>query len=162
MTQIKAAHIQRVLYPDSQEAMRRWGVRRREGRHTMTKFHACVWMDHHNALVQQFSASEVEAKKVKDHSHYTRQHGSDVRAIHEFYAEVCDSLKDVQEILVTGSKQSQADFRHYVEKHRAALSPHIKGWETVDHLSDGQLLALGRKFFDSIDRVPPPKSAAQH
>jgi stalled ribosome rescue protein Dom34 len=119
-------------------------------------------MDHHNALVQQFSASEVEAKKVKDHSHYTRQHGSDVRAIHEFYAEVCGALKVVQEILVTGSKQAQADFRHYVEKHRVALAPQIKGWETVDHLSDGQLLALGRKFFDHVDRVPPPKSASQH
>lgn len=151
-----------MLYPDSQEAMRRWGVRHREGRHTMTQFHAVVWMDHHNALVQQFSASEVEAKKVKDHSHYTRQHGSDVRAIHEFYAEVCDALKGVHEILVTGSKQAQADFRHYVEKHRVALAPQIKGWETVDHLSDGQLLALGRKFFDSVDRVPPPKSASGH
>jgi hypothetical protein len=46
-----------------------------------------------------------------------------------------------------------------VEKHRAALVPHIAGWETVDHLSDGQLVALGRKFFDKVDRVPPPKSA---
>lgn len=123
----------------------------------MTLFHAVVWLDHHNALIQQFSAGKVETTKVKDHTHYTRQHGSNVRAIHEFYADVCDALMGVEEVLVTGSQQAQADFRHYVEKHRAGLGPHIKGWEAVDHLSDGQLLALGRKFFDKIDRVPPPE-----
>jgi hypothetical protein len=119
-------------------------------------FHAVVWLDHHSALIQQFSDGKVEAARIKDHMHYTRQHGSDVRAIHEFYAQVCDALKGVAEVLVTGSRQAQADFRHYAEKHRAWLMPHIKGWETVDHLSDGQLLALGRKYFDRIDRVPPP------
>jgi stalled ribosome rescue protein Dom34 len=125
----------------------------------MTLFHAVLWIDHHNAKIQQFNKTDVQAQTVKDHTHYTRQHGSDVRAVHEFFGEVCDALAGVSEILVTGSRQSQADFKHYVEKHRAALVPHIAGWETVDHLSDGQLVALGRKFFDKVDRVPPPKSA---
>ncbi len=127
----------------------------------MTLFHAVVWLDHHSAQIQQFSDGKVEAAKVKDHNHYTRQHGSNVRAIHEFYAEVCDALKGVEEVLVAGSRQAQADFRHYVEKHRASLMPHIKGWETVEHLSDGQLLALGRKFFDKLDRVPPPVASGR-
>ena len=63
----------------------------------MTLFHAVVWLDHHNALVQQFSDGKIEAAKIKDHTHYTRQHGSNVRAIHEFYADVCDALKGVEE-----------------------------------------------------------------
>ena len=125
----------------------------------MSLFHAVLWIDHHNAKVQQFNATDVKAQTVKDHTHYTRQHGSNVRAVHEFFGEVCDSLAGVSEILVTGSHQAQADFRHYVEKHRVALAPHIAGWETVDHLTEGQLVALGRKFFDRVDRVPPPKSA---
>ena len=125
----------------------------------MTYFHAVLWIDHHNAKIQQFNKTDVMAQTVKDHTHYTRQHGSDVRAVHEFFGEVCDALAGVSEILVTGSRQSQADFKHYVEKHRAALAPQIAGWETVDHLSDGQLVALGRKFFDKVDRMPPPKSA---
>ena len=117
----------------------------------MTLFHAVLWIDHHNARVQQFNATDVEARRVKDHSHYTRQHGSDVRAVHEFFGEVCDALAGVSEVLVTGSHQAQADFRHYVEKHRPALSPHVVGWETVDHPSDGQLLALARRFFVKHD-----------
>ena len=72
---------------------------------------------------------------------------------------VCDALKGVPEILVTGARQSHADFRHYVEKHRPQLMPAIKGWEVSEHLSDAQLVALGRKYFDQLNRVPPPRAA---
>lgn len=123
--------------------------------------HAVVWIDHHHALIQHFSAADVQVTKIKDHVHNTHQRGSGVRAIHEFYADVCDALQGIPEILVTGSRLAQADFKHYVEKHRAKLAPHILGWETVEHLSDAQLLALGRKFFDKVDRHPPPKPSAE-
>jgi stalled ribosome rescue protein Dom34 len=121
----------------------------------MALYHAVVWIDHHNALIHQFSASRVESASVRDHRHYTRQHGSDVRAIHEFYADVCDALAGVPEILVTGAHQSNADFRHYVEKHRPQLLPAIRGWEVSERLTDAQLVALGRKHFDRINRIPP-------
>ena len=52
-------------------------------------------------------------------------------------------------MLVTGSHTAQADFRRYVDKHRAPLTPHIVAWETVDHPTEGQLLALARQWFDS-------------
>jgi hypothetical protein len=54
---------------------------------------------------------------------------------------------------VTGSHTAQADFRHYVDKHRAAIGPQIVGWETVDHPTEGQLLALARKYFVKHDRM---------
>ena len=34
-------------------------------------------------------------------------------------------------------------------------------YETVGNLTDAQLVAEGRKFFDRVDRVPPPRSAAR-
>jgi hypothetical protein len=76
-----------------------------------------------------------------------------VRTEHEFFGEVCDALQGFNEVLVTGAHKAQADFRHYVEKHRAHLSPKIVGWETVDHPSEGQLAALARKFFVKHDRM---------
>jgi hypothetical protein len=118
----------------------------------MTTFHAVVRIDPHQAEILQFDAEQVQASKLKAHSHPTAQHGSEVRAVHEFYAQVCDAL-------ITGSKTGLADFRHYVEKHRPALAPHIAGWETVDHPSDKQLVALARAFFLKHDRmsgVPTP------
>lgn len=119
----------------------------------MTMFHAVVWLDHHTANIMQFDAEHVQAEKVKASSRHTRQHGSEVRTEHEFFADVCEALKGIGEILVTGSKTAQADFKHYVEKHRAAVAKQIVGYETVDHPSENQLVAFARQYFLKFDRM---------
>jgi stalled ribosome rescue protein Dom34 len=119
----------------------------------VTTFHAVVRIDHKTAEILQFDAEHVQAQKIKAHSHHTAYHGSTVRTEHEFFGEVCDALAGVPEILVTGSHQAMADFRHYVDKHRPALAPHIVGWETVDQPTQGQLVALARQYFLKFDRM---------
>lgn len=104
-----------------------------------------LWIDHHQAQLMSFSAEQSEVRHLRAHTHSTRQHGSGVRTEHEFFGEVCDALTG--EVLVTGSHQGQADFRHYVDKHRPAVAPRIVGWQTVDHPSQAQLLAQARRFF---------------
>jgi len=113
----------------------------------MTLFHAVAWVDHHSAQILQFDASQVLAQQVRAHAHYTRQHGSSVRSEHEFFGEVCDAMKGVAEVLVTGSHTAQADFRHYAEKHRPEVAHRIIGWETVGHPSSNELVALARRYF---------------
>lgn len=115
--------------------------------------HAVVWMDHVSAQVLQFDTEHVQAQKVKSHAHYTRQHQSEVRTEHAFFGQVCDALGGISEVLVTGSHTAQADFRHYVEKHRPAVAAQIVGWETVDHPSEGQLLAFAKRYFLRHDRM---------
>ncbi len=119
----------------------------------MQELHAVVWVDHHHAQVLHLDSASMEVQKIAAHSHHTRQHGSQVRTEHEFFGEVCDALSNIKEVLVTGSHTAQADFRHYVDKHRAHISPRIVGWETVDHPTDGQLAALARRFFVKHDRM---------
>ncbi len=111
----------------------------------MSLSHAVVWLDHHQAQVIQFDAEQAETRAIHAHSHATRQHGSEVRTVHEFFGEVCDALDGMESILMTGSHTVQADLRHYISKHRPALASRIAGWETVDHLTEAQLLALGRQ-----------------
>lgn len=121
--------------------------------------HAVLWIDHHHAQVLRFDAEHVQTSKVKEHTHHTRQHGSGVRTEHEFFAEVCVALAGIAEVLVAGSHKAQADFRHYVGKHRPAVTTRIVGWETIDHPTEGQLVALARKYFIKYDRMagtPPP------
>ena len=114
----------------------------------INRVQAVVLIDHHHAQVFQFDAEKVQSrKKVESHAHDTGQHGSGVRTEHEFFGEVCDALAGISEVLVTGSHTAQSDFRHYVDKHRHALAKQIAGWETVDHPTEGQLVALGRKYF---------------
>ena len=119
----------------------------------MSVQHAVVLIDHQHAQLLQFDSGPVQVRKFQAHHHNTRQHGSNVRTEHEFFGEVCDALQSFNEVLVAGAHKAQADFRHYVEKHRAHLSPKIVGWETVDHPSEGPLAALARKFFVKHDRM---------
>ena len=119
----------------------------------MPLFHAVVRLDHHAAQVLQFDTAQVQSQALKAHSHPTKQHGSAVRTEHEFFGEVCDALAGIPEVLVAGAHTTQADFRHYVDKHRPAVAAQIKGYETVDHPSDNQLVALAREFFLKYDRM---------
>jgi stalled ribosome rescue protein Dom34 len=119
----------------------------------MPHSHAVVRIDHQKAEVLQFDAEHLQAQTVKAHSDHTRQHGSGVRTEHEFFGEVCDALAGIGEVLITGPHTAQADFRRYVDKHRPAVAGQIVGWETVDHPSEGQLVALARKYFLAHDRM---------
>ncbi len=119
----------------------------------MTLAHAVVWTDHHSANVVQFDADQALSKKVEEHAHKTPQHHSDVRTEHEFFGSVCDACDGISKLLITGSKTAIADFRHYVEKHRAPLGKQIVGYEVVDHPSDNQLVAMARTWFDNYARM---------
>ena len=119
----------------------------------MTTFHAVVFIDHQHAQVLQFDAEHVRAEKIKAHTHHTKQHGSQVRSEHEFFGHVCDALQGITEVLVTGPRTGIDDFRHYAEKHRPQTARHIVAYETVDHPSDRQLVALARQYFLRHDRM---------
>ena len=119
----------------------------------MSLTHAIVWTDHRTAEVLQFDAEHVRAQKVRAHSHYTRQHESGVRTEHEFFGEVCDALKGIDEVVVTGSHKAIADFRHYAEKHRAHTATRIVGYEVIDRPTDNQLVALAHQYFLKHDRM---------
>ena len=66
---------------------------------------------------------------------------------------MCDALQGIPEVLVTGPRTGVADFRHYVEKHRPQSAQHIVAYETVDHPTDRQLVAMARQYFLRHDRM---------
>ena len=119
----------------------------------MTLFHAIVWLDHQTAQVLQFDAEHVQTSKVKSHTHHTAQHASGVRAVHEFFGEVCDALAGITEVLAVGPRTGLADFEHYVKKHRHETASRIVDFEIVDHPSENQLVAMARQYFVKYARM---------
>jgi stalled ribosome rescue protein Dom34 len=119
----------------------------------MPHSHAVVRIDHQKARVLKFDAEHLEARKIKEHSDHTRQHGSEVRTEHEYFGEVAAALSGIAGVLITGPHTALADFHHYVEKHRPELDGPIVGWEPVDHPTDGELVAFARKRFLEHDRM---------
>ncbi len=119
----------------------------------MTCFHAVLWVDHQTAQLLQFDAEHVEIDKLHAQTHHTRQHGSGVRTEHVYFGEVCDALDGIAEVLVVGPRQALADFRHFVDKHRPQLTPHLVAYEPHERTSDKQLVAMARHYFVGHDRM---------
>jgi hypothetical protein len=113
----------------------------------MTSFHAVAFVDHQSAEILRFSSGQLVEQKLHESFKFTRQHGSEVRTEHEFFGHVCDALSGISEVLVLGGHMGLADFKHYVQRHRAHLAPHIIDYQVVDHPTVRQMLALAHQRF---------------
>ncbi len=122
--------------------------------------HAAVWIDHDEAKVFRIGSSGEEVDLATVHSHHhakrhsmtTHERAHPTDAAH-FYREVAQSLADAEEVIVVGPGTAKLELIKYVHKHEHALVPKIVGVETVDHPTDGQLLAYVRRYFRAKDRM---------
>jgi stalled ribosome rescue protein Dom34 len=120
--------------------------------------HVAVWIDHQEAKIYHVDAKNVDAIKidaphhVHRHPTVTAEHNHPADAQH-FYGEVVRSLQGAQEILIVGPGNAKLGLIKYVHKHHPALEPNVIGVETVDHPTDGQLVAYARRYFHAADRM---------
>lgn len=120
--------------------------------------HIIVWLDHQEAHVIHFNAEMSEADKIKSASTHRHLHGKSgvqgagrAAEFAPYFREVTDSLRGAIEILIVGPGSEKLEFLKYLQKHAPALAECVISTETVDHPTDRQLLAFGRKFFKKAD-----------
>jgi hypothetical protein len=146
----------------------RYAATRRYGERTRVMsnhhFHAVVWIDHHEARVFHFSPTDV-ARLVLHPDHPTKHihHKADsigsghVSEDHAFLHAVAQSIADAGAVLVTGPANAKTELVKHISQHDPSLMQKIVGVETVDHPSDGQLVAHAREYFKAEDRMRPQK-----
>ncbi|HEY4940738.1 MAG TPA: hypothetical protein VII56_04875 [Rhizomicrobium sp.] len=126
-------------------------------------FHAVVWIDHKETQIFEFGESGVERHRIRPPDgqggnihHKAGTVGSG--HAHEgkaYLTAIADALKPNQEILIVGHGQAKTELAHFIRDHVPALAPRIMGVESIDHQSEGEVLAFARKFFDVKDRATP-------
>lgn len=126
----------------------------------MSAVHAIAWLDHREARIASFSLGSSHLIEVHSHSPERRIHrkareiGSGKAADdHRMFDEIAASLCDVREVLVAGPGNAKTAFVAYVKTHHGELAERIVGVETLDHPTEGQLLAHARKAFRAIDQM---------
>jgi stalled ribosome rescue protein Dom34 len=127
-------------------------------------YHAVVWIDHREARVFHFSPTDVERLILHPdnptrHIHHKANcigsgHASEDQ---EFLRVTAESITDAGAVLITGPANAKSELIKYIHQHHPKLENTIKGVETVDHPSDGQLVAYARKYFSTSDRMQPQK-----
>ncbi len=121
--------------------------------------HAVVWLDHSEAHVMHFNAEAVESEKIRSHSRHKLHTKSGVPGSghatedEKYYHEVAHAVAGALEILIVGPSTAKLALIKHMQKHDHAIAEKVVGIESVDHPSDGQLLAFARQYFERADRM---------
>lgn len=128
-------------------------------------FHAVVWIDHREARVFHFGREDVESLVLHPdnptrnihHKSNTVGSGHDVLDA-DFLHAIAQSINEAGAALITGPGNAKNELMNHVKKHDPKLMKAILGVETVDHPTDGQLVAYARKYFKSADPMQKPNA----
>jgi stalled ribosome rescue protein Dom34 len=121
--------------------------------------HAAVWIDHNEARIFFVNSDAFETLSVRSphrqvHRHpVSRDDGPHPSDAKHFFEEVARALDGAAEILIVGPATAKLEFMRHLHAHERALEAKVVGVETVDHPTDGQLVAYVRRYFRAIDRM---------
>ena len=125
-------------------------------------YHAIVWIDHREAKVFHFNATEVDRMILHPHNptrhihHKANAIGSgDALLDQEFFERVTEAIADATAILITGPTSAKSELAAHVARHHPDIARCVVGVETIDHPSDGALIAVARLYFKAEDRSRP-------
>jgi stalled ribosome rescue protein Dom34 len=127
-------------------------------------FHAVVWIDHSEARIFELGTTGVEHRRIRPtdrrgnihHKAGTVGPGHAPADTH-FFAAIADALESIREILIVGHGHAKTELAHYIRDHVPALAPRIMGVEALDNLTEGEVVAFARNFFDIRDRMTPQR-----
>jgi DNA-binding MurR/RpiR family transcriptional regulator len=128
-------------------------------------YHAIVWIDHQQAKVFHFNIDEADATTVRSshphqHLHHKANAGDSGHAPLDkaFLEQASQALAGARAILITGPANAKKELASYLQQKHPDIAARVSAVEAADHPSDGQLLALARRFFRADDRMHPQSS----
>jgi len=131
---------------------------------TSHHYHAVIWIDHREARVFHFGRTDVERLVIhpehptKHIHHKANSIGSGhAAADHDYLHAVTESFADADAVLITGPANAKTELVKHIHQHEPGKMKAIAGVETVDHPSDGSLVAYARKYFSAFDRMQPQR-----
>jgi len=127
----------------------------------MQHYHAVVWIDHRQARVFHFSADDADEivihpnRPVRDFQHGNK--GADRREKEDqaFLEQVTKAVADAGAILIVGPANEKHELMKHIERIHPDMKVHVEGVESLDHPTDGELIAWARRFAKAADRMRP-------
>jgi stalled ribosome rescue protein Dom34 len=127
-------------------------------------FHAVVWIDHREARVFHFNPAEADRLVIRpdDPTRHIHHKANSIGSGHaaedqNFLEAVAQSIADAGAVLITGPANAKTELVKHIQKRDPGLMKLIVGVETVDHPTDGELVAFARKYFRAEDEMLPQK-----
>lgn len=123
-------------------------------------YHAFVWIDHRLAKVFHFDderheVDQVHGSQAHQHLHHKANSSDSGHAPvdQDFLERVVKAVGDAGAILIGGPGSAKTELHGHIKRRHAGMAGKISAIETLDHPTDGQLLAHARRFFHADDRM---------
>ena len=118
-----------------------------------------LWIDHRKAVIVSLRDNEEELREIPSHMEkHIRYSGGAQEAsaedqrdmrftghLHKYYDKVVSCIRDADSILILGPGEAKVELKTRLESE--ALGGHIVGVETVDKMTDNQIVAMVRQRF---------------
>lgn len=124
--------------------------------------HAVVWLDSREARIFLITAEEVERHRIKaDRPHRQVHHKANeigsghVRDDRRYFEAILAELENADSWLIAGPGETKKDLEKYLHGHGEDLQRRLVGVETMDHPTDGELLAHARRLLKAHERMVP-------
>ena len=146
----------------TQYVMARIPIRRitRDHRGMTNHYHALVWIDHQTAKVFHFNADSSETAIVHSthphqHLHHKKNSGDSGHAPvdKDFLERVATAISQSGAILIVGPASAKTELQTHLKHAHPGIAAKVSAVESIDHPTDGQLLAHARHFFEADDRM---------
>lgn len=122
--------------------------------------HCCVWIDHREARIFLIEADSVESETINKagparHIHRSADHLDlgKLAADPAFLGQVADAIATEGAILIGGPGEAKLQFSHFLRDKRPAIAARVWDVVTMDHPTDGQIVAAARQAFRAGDRM---------
>ncbi|HEU4780758.1 MAG TPA: hypothetical protein VFS58_12825 [Steroidobacteraceae bacterium] len=122
--------------------------------------HALVWLDHRVAKVFYFNDDDSERATVNSsHPHQNLHHKANssdsghAPVDKDFLERVTQSIAKAGAVLIVGPGSAKTELNKHIQQQHPQFAAKISAVETLDHPSDGALLAHARRFFKADDRM---------
>jgi stalled ribosome rescue protein Dom34 len=131
------------------------------------RLHAVVWIDHHEARISRFDSEVTQATHHTIKSDHPQAHlhhkansiGSGHAHVDAAYLErVAADISDARAILIAGPSSAKHELYKHITQRHPAIVPHVMGVETLDHPTQGELLAHAARSFLAAERMGRPYS----
>ena len=125
--------------------------------------HAIVWIDHHEARILHFNDHEMVCTHVRPNDRHVHLHhkantiGSGRAPIdHDYHRRVAAQLGDNCLFLIVGPSTAKSELAATLaDAGGPALQARLADVQPIDHPTDNELVAHGRKFFKAYNRMRP-------
>jgi stalled ribosome rescue protein Dom34 len=122
--------------------------------------HAVVWLDHRAAKVFFLDRDDAHELKISAtnpvdqvHKHAGTREGGRIEMDVDLMNNIVKALEPAAEWLITGPGSAKDELAKHVKNHHHVLASRIIGVESADHPTDGQIVALARRYFRAADRM---------